>query len=63
MCGYRILRPIDNPNYAVIELEFDTIAEAEALLASLQVVWGQVEGTIMTNPQHRIVEIFENKEY
>lgn len=60
---YRILRPLDNPNFAIIELEFDTQAEAEGLLAAMQIVWGRVQGTIMTNPQSRIVEQFESKEY
>lgn len=60
---YRILRPVDNPNYVMIDLEFDTAARAEALLAAMRVVWGRVEGTVMTNPQARIVEAVETKEY
>ena len=60
---YRILRPIDDPNYVMIDLEFDTARQAEALLAAMRVVWGRVEGTIMMNPQSRIVEAVELKEY
>lgn len=60
---YQILRPVDDPNYVMIDLEFDTAAEAEALLAAMCVVWGCVEGTIMTNPQSRIVETVETKAY
>jgi hypothetical protein len=60
---YQILRPINNPNYAIIDLEFDTAGEAEALLAALRAVWQRVEGTIMVNPQARIVEMLEHKEY
>ena len=56
---YQILRPIDNPNFVMIDLEFDTVRQAEALLAAMRVVWGRVEGTIMMNPQARIVEIVE----
>ena len=56
---YQILRPIDNPNFVMIDLEFDTVRQAEALLAAMRVVWGRVEGTIMLNPQARIVEIVE----
>ncbi len=33
---YRILRPVNNPNFAIIELEFDTLGQAEALLAALR---------------------------
>lgn len=61
---YRILRPVDNPNFAIIELEFDTVPEAEALLAAMQVVWGLVQGTIIEGgPQSRIVELVEAVEY
>jgi len=59
---YQISRAIDNPNYVMIDLEFDTVAQAEALLAAMRVVWGRVEGTIMMNPQARIVEMVETKE-
>jgi hypothetical protein len=60
---YQILRAIDDPNYVMIDLEFDTVQQAEALLAAMRVVWGRVEGTIMTNPKARIVEITETKAY
>lgn len=60
---YQILRPIDNPNYVMIDLEFDTLGQAEALLAAMRVVWGRVEGTIMMNPQSQIVEAVETKVY
>lgn len=60
---YRVLRAIDDPNYVMIDLEFDTASQAEALLAAMRVVWGRVEGTIMLNPQARIVEAVETKEY
>ena len=60
---YRISRPINDPNYVMIDLEFDTPSQAEALLAAMRVVWGRVEGTIMMKPQARIVEAVETKEY
>ena len=60
---YQILRPIDDPKYVIIDLEFDTTKQAEALLAAMRVVWSRVQGTIMTNPQARIVEVVETKEY
>ena len=60
---YQILRPIDNPSYVMIDLEFDTIDQAEALLAAMRVVWGRVEGKIMMNPQAQIVEAMETKAY
>lgn len=48
---YQILRPIDNPNHVMIDLEFDSREQAEALLAAIRVVWGRVEGTVMMNPK------------
>jgi hypothetical protein len=58
---YRVFRPIDNPNYAIIDLEFDSVNEAEGLLAAMREVWGRVQGTIMENPRVRIVEVIESK--
>ena len=60
---YQILRPIDDPNFVMIDLEFDTVGQAEALLAAMRAVWGRVEGTIMMTPQSRIVEAVETREY
>lgn len=60
---YRVLRPIDDANYVMIDLEFDTAGQAEALLAAMRVVWGRVEGTIMMSPQARVVEMVETRAY
>src|SRR5512145_1566605 len=59
---YRILRPIDDPNFVMIDLEFDTPSQAEALLAAMRVVWGRVEGKIMTDPRSRIADVVETIE-
>jgi hypothetical protein len=47
----------------MIDLEFETRSQAEALLAAMRVVWSRVEGTIMTNPRARIAETVETREY
>jgi hypothetical protein len=60
---YQIQRAIDDPSYVMIDLEFDSHRQAQAVLAALRVVWDRVAGTIMTNPQARIVEPVETKEY
>jgi hypothetical protein len=60
---YQVLRAIDDPNYVMIDLEFDTATDAEALLAAMRVIWDRVQGTIISNPQARIVEAVESKEY
>lgn len=58
---YRILRPTDDPNYVMIDLEFDSRSEAEVLLGAMREVWSRVD--VMRDPQARIVEAVEDKEY
>jgi hypothetical protein len=60
---YTIYRRTDNPNYVIIDLVFDAKAEAENMLNALKKLWGRVEGQIMNNPQSRIMEMAETKEY
>jgi hypothetical protein len=48
---YRIVRPIDNPNFAMIDLELDSVREAEALIIAVQQVWQRVGGTLIHDPQ------------
>jgi hypothetical protein len=59
---YRVSRPIDNPDVAMIDLEFDSLREAEALLAGVQQVWQRVGGTLIQNPQWRFCEVLETRE-
>lgn len=59
---YRILRPIDDPNYTMVDLEFESLSEAEACLTALRDLWSRVEGTVMARPRARIVEAVESKE-
>jgi hypothetical protein len=58
---YRILRTTDNPNYVMIDLEFDSASEAETMETSLSELWSRVD--VMHSPQARIVEVVESKEY
>lgn len=59
--SYQISRYLDKPNYVVINLEFDSLSDAEAALAALRTLWSRVEGSIMTNPKVQILEIMETK--
>lgn len=61
--AYRIFRTTDDPNYVIVELEFDNLPEAEKMLGNLKKLWSQVEGKVMTNPQSRIIETVESIEY
>ena len=60
---YRILRPVDDPNYVTVDLEFKSLQEAEALLAALRGLWRRVEGSVMHDPRARILETVEDREY
>jgi hypothetical protein len=60
---FRIYRPADQPNYVVIDLEFDNAENAQNTLAALKNLWGKVEGTVMMNPKTRILEVVDTKEY
>jgi len=61
--SYRIFRAIGNPNYVVIELEFDNLKDAEAMHEALKKLWGRVEGKVMMSPQSKIIESVESIEY
>lgn len=58
--GYQIMRPVDNPNYVMVDLSFDTVEEANALLAALRVLWSRVKGTVV--PQEPTTRIIEQSE-
>jgi hypothetical protein len=62
---YRILRGSDDPNLVMLDLEFDTTSDAEALLTALRELWREMEpaGVIDEAPHARIVETIETKEY
>ena len=60
---YRIYRPTDDLNYVIIDLEFDNLNDAQATLVALRKLWDKVEGTVMVNPQTRILNVVEFIEY
>ena len=59
---YKILRPVDDPKYVIIELEFDSAKETENFLGALRNLWKDAEGKVMNNPKARIIEVVEDKE-
>lgn len=60
---YRVSRPVDDERYVIIELDFDAQPTAEAFVAKMRGIWQQVEGTVMTGPQVRIVACVEEHAY
>ena len=62
--SYRILRGIDDSNYVVIELEFESSEEAEKFDAGLRQLWDRVGDDLgLEEPQTRILEPAETGEY
>jgi hypothetical protein len=69
---YRVFRPVDDPRYVIIDLDFDGAAEAQAFLESLRRLWSRVEltpllsrepGAVNVSPQARIVHEVESRVY
>ena len=59
---YEIQRPVDDPNYVLVNLEFEDVAGAEALLAMLRGrIWTSPETApaLVGQPQARIVDTVE----
>jgi len=57
--AHRVMRPVDDPGFSMIDLEFDDVAAAQAFLGMLQELWRRVDGTIVVAPRARIVETVE----
>ena len=59
---YEIQRPVDDPNYVMVNLEFEAVAGAEALLGMLRGrIWTSPETApaLVGQPQARIVDTVE----
>ena len=60
---YRVFRPTDDAQCVLVDLEFDSANAAESVLAALRTLWDRVSEEVMMNPQARIVEVVETKQY
>ncbi len=62
---HRVFRPLNDPNYVVVELDFDTMPEAEACGAALRELWGSRRSApaLVGDPRMRIVESVEEESY
>ena len=58
---YKIFQRTDNPNFVIIDLEFEELKSAENMLVSLQALWKNVDGKIIMNPKSRILRLIESK--
>ncbi len=62
---YRIFRPIDDPNYVAVDLEFDDAAKAHAFREALVQLWRSPAAAVALKgePRARIVEAVESRAY
>ncbi len=71
---YRVFRPVDDPHYVMIDLDFDDPAQAHAFVDKLQGVWQRAElspglarsgarGAAGASPRARVVEEVEARTY
>ena len=58
---YHVYRSIADPDFVMIDLEFDTLAEAERLLEKLRHLWAGAGAAVMRNPAAWIVETVESR--
>jgi ribosomal protein L35AE/L33A len=60
---YQVSRSVEDPNFVMIDLEFDSVQNAQGLLEKMRRIWSSGPGqSVMTNPQARIVETVETIE-
>jgi len=55
----RVLRPVDDPAYVVVNLDFDTVEQAEKFLGFLRAnVWASTQNApaLAGKPQARVLE-------
>ena len=60
---YQVYRPVDDPNYIAVDLEFDSQAEAEDFKLGLEAMWRSPQAALVLggSPRARIVDTVETK--
>ena len=59
---YHVHRSVADPNFVMIDLEFDSRDEAERLLENLRKLWAGPGASVMRSPQAWIVDTIESRE-
>jgi hypothetical protein len=60
---YSVSRPVDDPDYVSVDLEFTTRGEADAFLGRLRELWAGTGARVSADQQARILETVESREY
>ena len=58
---YEIYRSVDDPNFVMIDLHLDTLADAQKVLEKLRHLWEGPGGAVMRNPQAWVLETVESQ--
>ena len=63
--GHHVLRPVDDPNYVVVDLEFDDAEQARAFRHKLDGLWRSRDAApaLAGRPRVRILDTAERREY
>ena len=56
---YQVYQSVEDPNYVVVDLYFDSPEESASALNALQKLWTKVQGTVMVNPKARMLNVRE----
>ncbi|MFT3912210.1 MAG: hypothetical protein QM737_22475 [Ferruginibacter sp.] len=59
--NYRIYKLLNEEGKVIVELDFDNMETLESTLKALQNLWNKVQGTVITNPKTRIIELIESR--
>ena len=59
--SYQVWQSVADPNFVMIDLNFDSVKQAEAMLERLRDLWAGPGGAVMRNPEAVIVETIESQ--
>ena len=60
---YHIHQSVSDPNFVMIDLEFDNVDQTEAFLRKMQRLWEGPGRAVMHGPRARIAEVVESKQF
>ncbi|MEZ4895459.1 MAG: hypothetical protein R2806_01395 [Saprospiraceae bacterium] len=59
---YRIIRPVEDDAFVIIDLEFDHLEQAQAAKAALENIFPKIEGSIIFGVQLKVLHVIEEVE-
>ena len=59
---YQVLCAQDDPNYVMVDLEFDSLGEADAFLRAMEKVWGGPGKVVVLSPRARVASVVEARD-